>query len=99
MSAPWLVLAAIATLAVLYVLLPIIAETFLRFRRSKFLRCPETGNDAEVRIDAPRAAFTAGFGHPRLRVEECSRWPEQKGCGEECLDLPPREMREVQAAR
>ncbi|MBI4589964.1 MAG: hypothetical protein HY725_14110 [Candidatus Rokubacteria bacterium] len=99
MSTPWLVLAAIVTLALLYVLFPVVAETFLRLRRGKLLRCPETGSEAEVRIDAPRAAFTAAFSQPRLRVKDCSRWPQRKSCEEGCLDVPEREMREAHAGR
>ena len=58
MNAPWVVIAAIIAVAVCYVLLPVVADTFRRFRTKKSLRCPETGREAEVGIDAGRAALT-----------------------------------------
>ena len=86
MSQPWTVLAAIVAIALVYVLLPVFIETFLRFRAPKRLPCSVTGEDVEVRIDASHAAFTGAFvGHPRLRVGNCSLWPARRGCGEGCL--------------
>jgi len=85
MSNPWTLITAILALAALYVLLPRVADTFLRYRTSKVLRCPETGGKAEVGIDASRAAFTSAFGEPLLRAKQCSLWPERKGCGQGCL--------------
>lgn len=85
MSNPWTVITAILALAALYVLLPRVVDTFLRYRRSKVLRCPETGREAEVGIDASRAAFTSAFGEPLLRATQCSLWPERRGCGQGCL--------------
>ena len=63
-SAPWIVLASIVALAVVYVLLPTIGMVFARFRGIRGLACPETGQDAKVRVDARWAAFTAAFRHP-----------------------------------
>ncbi|MBI3990325.1 MAG: hypothetical protein HY347_12000 [candidate division NC10 bacterium] len=95
MSTPWIVVAAVVALGVLYVLLPVVAQTFLRYRRTKVLRCPEAGKEAEVGIDAARAAYTSAFGQPQLQVEDCSLWPERKDCGQDCLGLPETEMQEV----
>lgn len=77
--------AAIVAVALVYVLLPVTMETFLRFRVPRGLQCPETGTSAAVGVDAPWAAFTAAFCPPRLRVKNCSLWPERKACGERCL--------------
>ena len=96
MESPWILLTAIVAAAVVYVLLPVVGDTFRRYRGSKVLRCPETGKDAEVGIDASRAALTSAFGHPLLRVKNCSLWPERKDCGQDCMTLeegplpPPR---------
>jgi hypothetical protein len=68
--------------------MPLVADTFRRFRSRRMLSCPETGGKAEVGIDASRAAFTSAFGRPQLRAEDCSLWPEKKDCGQECLTLP-----------
>ncbi|MEE9154501.1 MAG: hypothetical protein V3U42_10465 [candidate division NC10 bacterium] len=86
MSTPWLVIIAILTVAALFVLIPIVTHTFLRFRSAKHLRCPETAAAAEVGVDASRAAFSAAFGQPRLRVTHCSLWPERQDCAQACLN-------------
>jgi hypothetical protein len=95
MSAPWIVVAAIIAVAVCYVLLPVVADTFRRFRTKKSLRCPETGTEAEVGIDAGRAALTSAFGRALLRVKNCSLWPERKECAQDCV----RSESEVEEAR
>lgn len=91
MSVPWIVVASIITVAVLYVLLPVVAVTFRRFRSRRLLRCPETGGQAEVDIDARQAALTSAFGRALLRVKMCSLWPQRKGCAQHCLRLPEAE--------
>ncbi len=96
MSAPWIVIAAIVAVAVCYVLLPVVADTFRRFRGKKSVTCPETGRQAEVGIDAGRAAWTSAFGRALLRVKNCSLWPERKGCEQDCVRLPEAE-KEVEA--
>lgn len=85
MSTPWLLLAALVALAVVYVLLPVVGAAFLRFRPTRGLTCPETGAAAEVGADAGWAAFTAAFRHPIVRVKCCSLWPGQRGCDQSCL--------------
>ena len=85
MSAPWILLLALAALAVLYVLLPIAAQTFASYRRARVLRCPETGSDATVQIDARHAALTSIPGPPDLRVTGCSHWPAREGCAQGCV--------------
>lgn len=86
MDNPWVVLAAIAGVGSVYVLLPVITEAFLRFRQKRDLICPEAGMNAEVSVDARRAAFGAAIGRPALRVKTCSLWPERSGCARSCLD-------------
>ena len=85
MNNPWVVLAAIAGLGLVYVLLPVITEAFLRFRLKRGLLCPEAGIDAEVGVDARRAAFGAAIGRSVLRVKNCSLWPDRSGCARSCL--------------
>src|SRR3990172_3084662 len=68
MSAPFITLLAMVGLAIAYVLVPIVADTFSRYRRRRALRCPETGLVAEVQIDARHAArcrYRRGSGAPR----------------------------------
>lgn len=92
MSNPGTVVSAILALALLYVLLPLVVTTFLRYRASRMLRCPETGREAEVNVDALRAGLTSVFGEPRLQVSSCSLWPGRWDCGQGCLRLAERGM-------
>lgn len=95
MSHPWIVVVTVFGVAVLYVLMPVVADAFRRFRGSRVLTCPETGGKAEVGIDASRAAFTSAFGRPQLKAESCSLWPEKEKCAQDCLTLPEVEMPET----
>ena len=85
MSHPWIVLLAVVGVGFLYVLMPLAADTFRRFRSPRMLSCPETGGRAEVGIDASRAALSAAFGPPLLRVKRCSLWPERDRCNQHCI--------------
>lgn len=85
MSQPWIVLAAMIALGALYVLLPVVLGAFASYRGARRLRCPETDQNAEVGVDAVRAAWTSAFGSPRLTVKACSLWPKRSGCGRACL--------------
>ncbi len=85
MSGPWMALAAIAAIALLYVMVPVATEVFFRYRGRHTVRCPETGTDAEVEIDAAHAALTAVPGPPRLRIAACSFWPERGDCAQRCM--------------
>ncbi len=88
MTHPWIVVTAVLVIALLYVLVPVVADFYRRYRGSRVLRCPETGREAQVGIDASHVALTSAFGKPHLRVENCSLWPEKEGCLQECLTLP-----------
>ena len=85
MTTPLIIIAAIIALAVLYVMTPVALDTFSRYRTKRVLRCPETGEEAEVNIDAGRAALTSAVGRTLLRVKNCSLWPERKECEQDCL--------------
>ncbi len=83
MSLP-LVLLALAALGVIatIVLIPILRV----YRGMRVVACPETKRPAAVKVDAFRAALTLFGDEPgRLRLSNCSRWPEKAGCGQECL--------------
>lgn len=61
------------------------ARLILRWRGTRLVRCPETRAPAAVDIDVKQAVLTGLRGHERLRLRDCSRWPERAGCGEDCL--------------
>jgi hypothetical protein len=78
-------LLAIALVGVVFVVLPIVLDVYYRFRDRRIVRCPETGGDAEVGVDAWHAAATAIPGPPRLHVTACTLWPERAHCAERCV--------------
>jgi hypothetical protein len=75
-------LAAAVAAAALYVLLVPLVRLTLRFRGSRVVTCPETNAPAAVKVDALRAALQ---GPDQLLLQQCSRWPERQGCGQECI--------------
>jgi hypothetical protein len=85
MAAPWITLIAMAVLALAYIVAPIVAGVFFRFRGKRTVYCPETGLTAEMEMDAGHAALTAVPGPPRVRVARCSLWPDREGCEQRCI--------------
>ena len=86
--------AALAGALAAYFVLAAVAGAYLKFRGTRVITCPETTAPAAVRVDAKHAALTAVLHEPRLRVNDCSRWPEHRACGQECLrqiELGPEE--------
>lgn len=92
---PWVILPALAALAIVYVLLPVGLTTFSRYRRQLNLRCPVGGEEAGLYFDAGRAGFSACFGRPALSVRNCSLWPERSNCGRLCTRLPEEDIHEA----
>jgi hypothetical protein len=76
---------AIVLVGVLYIALKAIGGVYWRYRGARVIICPETEKPAGVRVDAKFAALTAPFGKSRLRLNDCSRWPQRRDCGQECL--------------
>jgi hypothetical protein len=62
-----------------------VGRAYFKLRGKRLVTCPETKQPAAVDVDAAHAAREAIFGSPHLRLSECSRWPERRGCGQECL--------------
>jgi hypothetical protein len=85
MEHPWLVLAGIAIIALVYVLAPVVASAYARFRGARAFRCPLAGTNVEVTLDAGHAALTAAFGPPALRINRCTLWPQRTWCAQACL--------------
>ncbi len=59
--------------------------TYRRYRGTRLITCPETHQPAAVEVDATHVALTAGLDGGDLRLQACSRWPERRDCGQECL--------------
>jgi hypothetical protein len=56
-----------------------------RYSGDRIITCPETGEAEVVRLDVRRAASTSLAGEAQMRLAWCSRWPERRECGQECL--------------
>ncbi len=83
MSPLTLVSTIVAIAALLLVVVPILRR-YRRYRGARLVTCPETKAAAAVEADAFQAAFSEGAAR-KLRLKECSRWPERENCGQECL--------------
>lgn len=56
-----------------------------RYKGSRIVTCPETKKPAIVAVDSLHASLTSIVGAPDIRLEQCSRWPMKRNCGQECL--------------
>jgi hypothetical protein len=85
MNGPLLLIAVIVATGLLFVVAPVVADIYARYRNGKALKCPEAQSTAEVTLNTHQAALAAAFGKPILRVKGCSLWPEKIGCAEKCV--------------
>ena len=79
----WSLLALLAVGLVIWLSMGL--RTYLRYRGERLVVCPETQKPAAVGVDAGRAARGALAGNLKVRLSDCSRWPEREGCGQDCL--------------
>ena len=80
-------LAALAALVgvVLFRFIPAV-RTYLLYRGQRIVTCPETLMPEAVDVAAGKAAISAFCREPEPHVDGCSRWPDHRDCGQECLD-------------
>jgi hypothetical protein len=89
----WLVLAAVALTAVVYVMIPVALAARGYFRRSKLVRCPVVGLGAGVLVG--RAGLAEALGCRSLRrISDCTFWPRHQGCAQRCRNVPDDEIHE-----
>ena len=62
-----------------------LARVYSGYRGTRLATCPETGRPTIVEVDALHASLTSTVGLPDIRLKECTRWPLNKQCGQECL--------------
>jgi hypothetical protein len=63
-------------------------RAYLKYRGQRLVTCPETQRPAAVHVNAGKAATHAFLGKQHqedVRLDQCSRWPEKKDCGQDCL--------------
>lgn len=85
MTATVYILVGFFLLGLLYVAIRFSLSAYLKYLGTRVITCPETQKPAAVVVDSRHAAFTGILGDPDLRLKDCSRWPERKHCGQECL--------------
>ena len=83
-------IAVILSLAGLAIAITVFASVhgflaFLRARGKRLVICPENHCAAAVELDAKGAGLKAFRGGTFLCLQDCSRWPEKKGCDQACL--------------
>lgn len=59
--------------------------TYNEYRHSRPVTCPENGQQVAVSFDALHAAKSAFRRIPELRLSDCTRWPERRKCGQDCI--------------
>ncbi|HEV2400196.1 MAG TPA: hypothetical protein VGS27_24875 [Candidatus Sulfotelmatobacter sp.] len=60
-------------------------RAYFSFRGKRLVTCPETRKPAAVNVAAGETALGVFFNEPTVRLNQCSRWPENQNCGQECL--------------
>lgn len=58
---------------------------WLKYRGKRVIDCPENHQPAGVSLDLRHVASTALRGDLKLRLKQCSRWPERSDCGQQCI--------------
>jgi len=67
-----------------FLVIPVLSA-WRRWRRTRIVTCPENKQPAAVDVDLQYAIVGSIAGRPELRLRDCSRWPERRGCGQVCL--------------
>ncbi|MGE5359799.1 MAG: hypothetical protein ACM3NQ_12350 [Bacteroidales bacterium] len=57
-----------------------LTRRYLAVRGARLVQCPENRQAAAVRVQPARVALGGDW-----RLSNCSRWPEKRDCGQECL--------------
>jgi len=71
----WLLVAAAVGLATF-----VFVRRYLAVRGPRLVECPENLQTAAVKVESAWAALGGDW-----RLADCSRWPEKRSCGRECL--------------
>jgi hypothetical protein len=86
MSTAFNVTVAIVALLMALPVLLIFLNAYRTARGKRVITCPETKKPAAVDVNAAYAAVTTlRKGEASFRLRDCSRWPERRDCGQECL--------------
>jgi hypothetical protein len=72
----WLLAVAGVALAAFF-----FSRRYLAVRGARLVTCPENSQKAAVKVGAAWAALGGDW-----RLADCSRWPERRSCGRECVE-------------
>lgn len=78
-------IALVAIAAALWFGIRWLVRSFSKYTGPQIVTCPETKKPAIVEVDSLHASLTSTVGLPDIRLQDCSRWPIKKQCGQECL--------------
>jgi hypothetical protein len=73
-------------LAMVVLLAGVLGRAFLKYRGQRVITCPENQRPAGVAVDTGHVLRAALGGKTDLRLKTCSRWPERRDCGQQCLE-------------
>ena len=85
-------LLALAVSVVIVFAIRAFVRTYVHYRGTRIVTCPETEQYAAVEVDTSHAAMTCLWRNTQLRLADCSRWPKRQKCAQDCLwqiDLSP----------
>jgi hypothetical protein len=86
MSTAFNVTVAIVAFLLALPALLIFLNAYRTARGKRVITCPETKEAAAVDVNAAYAAVTTlRKDEACFRLRDCSRWPERRDCGQECL--------------
>jgi len=60
-------------------------RAYISARGKRLITCPENHCSAAVELDAKGAGLKAFRGGTYFCLQDCSRWPEQQNCAQDCL--------------
>lgn len=86
MSDPVLVIAGVFLAGMIFVVLPVVISTYLRYRGRKSVVCPQAGKIAGVRLAALPAALGSAIDLVPLRVTACTLWLDRANCAQGCVE-------------
>jgi hypothetical protein len=80
-----LLVVGVTVLGAVYIVAPVAADSYRRFRRRKLVVCPDAGKIAELELNSTAATLLSALGKQWVRVKRCSLWPRQRDCAQKCL--------------
>jgi hypothetical protein len=78
-------MAVVFLLAMLGLVTGRMAMVWLRYRGTRLITCPANRRPAEVKVRALHVAASSLLRPEHLQLVDCSRWPAEAGCGQQCL--------------